>query len=115
LSTSPWRSSYRYRARKIVSTVCLRPDFTIGVAPHPSKPDHEVAVVRIEPGTETPYMFTPDRKVSIRVEDQNLSASLTDLEGLFQRRGAPPAADFVHEDRARTVASRAMSRPVAMI
>lgn len=84
---------------KIVSTVYPRPGFTIGLAAHPSKSDHEVAVVRIEPGTESPYMFLPERKVSVRVEDQNLSASLADLEGLFQRRGAPPAADFAPEDR----------------
>lgn len=84
---------------KIVTTVYPRPDFMIGVAAHPLKPDHEVAVVRIEPGGEPPYMYTPERKVSVRIEDQNMSTSLTDLEVLFRRRGAASSADFVPEDR----------------
>jgi hypothetical protein len=86
-------------ANKIVSTVYPRPEFSIGVVVHAATPGNDVAVVRIEEGAETPYMFLPDKKVSVRIEDQNERASLTDLERLFQRRDNGPGADFHDEDR----------------
>jgi hypothetical protein len=86
-------------ANKIVSTVYPRPEFSIGVVAHGAAPNMEVAVVRIEEGAETPYMFLPDKKVSIRIEDQNERASLTDLEHLFQRRVEGHDAEFSDDDR----------------
>lgn len=86
-------------ANKIVSTVYPRPDFFIGVVTHGTLPDHDVAVVRVEEGIETPYMFLPDKKVSVRIEDQDERASLTDLERLFRRRIEGPAAEFRSDDR----------------
>lgn len=86
-------------ANKIISTVYPRPAFSIGVVAHGTVPNHEVAVVRIEEGVETPYMFLPDKKVSVRIEDQDERASLTDLERLFQRRAEGPDAAFSHDDR----------------
>jgi hypothetical protein len=86
-------------ANKIVSTVYPRPVFSIGVVAHGMVPNVDVAVVRVEEGIETPYMFLTDRKVSIRIEDQNERALLPDLERLFQRRNDAPNAEFGHEDR----------------
>ena len=87
-------------ANKIASSIYPRPTFSIAVLPHGSKPSCDVAVVRVEPGAEPPYMFLPDRKVSIRVEDQSCAATLADLEELFRRRASGEDDDvFSHEDR----------------
>jgi len=84
---------------KIVSTVQPRPDFAVAVVPHAANPDHDVAVIRVEEGNETPYMFLPNKKVSIRVEDKNETATLADLEQLFGRRGMPLGAHLSSEER----------------
>ena len=71
---------------KIVDTVYPRPLFEVGVALHSNVAGHDVAVIRVYEGYETPYMYLPHKKVSIRVADKCERASLADLEQLFARR-----------------------------
>ncbi len=75
---------------KIVDTVYPRPLFEVGVASHSNVAGHDVAVIRVYEGYETPYMYLPHKKVSIRVADQCERASLADLEQLFARRENEP-------------------------
>lgn len=75
---------------KIVDTVYPRPLFEVGVALHSNVAGHDVAVIRVYEGYETPYMYLPHKKVSIRVADKCERASLADLEQLFARRENEP-------------------------
>lgn len=84
-------------ANKIVSTVFPRPEFSIAVVPH-TTPNVDVAVVRVDEGHETPYMFD-GKKVSVRIADRCDWASLSDLERLFQRKALGEGGHVANERR----------------
>lgn len=69
----------------ILSSVQPRPRFSVGVVAVPSATDRFVAVVRVEEGEETPYMWLGKSRISVRVEDSNRAASLEQVKDLVAR------------------------------
>ena len=68
----------------ICSTVQPRPVFTVGVVPTVEDPGRVVVIVRVEEGTDTPYMYIRDQenKVSVRIGDSNKKASREAVKAL---------------------------------
>jgi len=69
----------------ILTGVQPRPRFSIGVVSLPSATDRFVAVVRVEEGDNTPYMWVGKNRIPVRVEDSNRAASLEQVKGLVER------------------------------
>ena len=64
------------------------PFVEIGVVAVPERPDREVGVLRVAPGTFPPYMFTGGgkRRIVLGTGDTTRDASLREIEDLFEAR-----------------------------
>ena len=71
----------------ILSSVQPRPRFSVGIVALPATEGKFVAVVRVEEGEETPYMWVGRNRISVRVEDSNRAASLEQVKDLVARGG----------------------------
>lgn len=74
----------------ILNGVQPRPRFSVGVVALPQAPDKFVAVVRIEAGEDTPYMWLGKNRISVRVEDSSRAASLEQVKDLVRSGSGPP-------------------------
>jgi hypothetical protein len=77
-------------AGKILSQVTPRPEFNVGVAPHPTQSGSAVAVVRVAPGVWPPYEFNASNtvRIPVRIADTTRQATLREIEQLIQRRAS---------------------------
>lgn len=77
-------------AGKILSQVTPRPEFNVGVAPHPTQSDRAVAVVRVPAGVWPPYEFSTSNtvRIPVRIADTTRQATLREIEQLIQRRAS---------------------------
>jgi hypothetical protein len=85
----PARQDYATQiTSKILSTVRPRPDFDIGWAP--TSTGNYIFVVRVRAGNHPPYEYAQGNtiRIPIRVHDGKRSASVRDIEALFQRRAS---------------------------
>ncbi len=69
----------------ILSSVQPRPRFSVGIVALPATEGKLVAVVRVEEGEDTPYMWVGRNRISVRVEDSNRAASLEQVKDLVER------------------------------